>query len=40
MRLLAGCLLVLTTLIYLQSERHDCSLRGMSVDNYILCIAR
>jgi hypothetical protein len=40
MRLLVGCLLTLFAFFYFQSERHDCSVRAMSVDNWILCIAR
>jgi len=40
MRLLVGCLLTLFALVYFQSERHDCSVRAMSVDNWIVCIAR
>ena len=40
MRLLIGLLLMLIALAYFQSERHDCSIRGMSFDNWILCIDR
>ncbi len=40
MRLLIGFLLMLTALVYFQSDRHDCSIRVMSVDNWILCITR
>jgi hypothetical protein len=40
MRLLIGFLLTLTVLVYVQSERHDCSFRGMSFENWVLCIAR
>jgi len=39
MRLLVGCLLTLTALVFFQSERHDCSIRAMSVGNWIFCIA-
>jgi len=40
MRLLVGCQLMLSALVYFQSEHHDCSVRAMSVENWILCIAR
>ena len=39
MRLFVGCLLMLIALVYLQSERHGCSV-SMSVDNWFLCITR
>jgi hypothetical protein len=35
-----GFVLVLTALVYFQSERHDCSIRGRSFDNWIMCISR
>ena len=40
MRLLIGFLLVLATLVCFQSELHDCSIRGMSAENWLLCVAR
>jgi hypothetical protein len=38
MRLLIGFLLVLTALAYFQSERHDCSIRWISAENWLLCV--
>ena len=40
MRLLIGFLLVFVALIYFQNDRNDCSFRGMSPENWLLCIAR
>jgi len=40
MRLLLGFLILLSALVYFQNERSDCGLRGMSFENWLLCIAR
>jgi hypothetical protein len=40
MRLLLAFMLILFTLVFVQSERHDCSLRDMSIDNWVLCLDR
>jgi hypothetical protein len=39
MRPLIGFLLVLAALVYFQSERHDCTIKGMSVENWLSCVA-